>query len=311
MNTQNENMDSAAGRIPPAERGTRRFSDRLVQLYYRIFPTHLLGEILSKNWIDNAAPFIFLVLTILTFGSIVDGFFEVSSLTETMRLIGEFGLLVLGMMIVLVGGGIDLSVGSTFALANFVSLACMNIFGLSVEVAFLAAVASAMLVGLTNGILIGYFKLRAFLTTLAILIVVRAIVDMLLVEYASDISAVFVDNELWYSIGEGSIWGVPVSVLIFAVVAIAVHLLLSRMRVGWRILSVGGSRRSAHNMGINVPGIVCLTYVICGALPVLRASCTQRVCPVLVLIQGLVWKFPFLRQPFWAVTPWVGGVGPP
>ncbi len=243
----------------------KQFSDRLTELYYRVVPGHLLGEILSKNWIDNAAPFLFLLLTVGFFGANVEGFFEPASATELVRLIGEFGLLVLGMMIVMVGGGIDLSVGSTFALANFVALACINIFGLPVGVAFLAAVGASMLVGLANGLLVGYLKLRAFLTTLVTLIVVRAIVDMLLLAYAVDISAVFVDNDLWYAIGEGSIGGIPVSAFLFMAVAIAVHVFLSRMRTGWRIQSVGGSRRSAHNMGINVAGTVCLTYVMSSA----------------------------------------------
>lgn len=242
-----------------------RYSDRLNKLYYRLVPSHLFGEILSKNWIDNAAPFLFLVLTVGFFGANVEGFFAPASATELVRLIGEFGLLVLGMMIVMVGGGIDLSVGSTFALANFVALACINLFGLPVGVAFLAAVGASMLVGLANGILVGYLKLRAFLTTLVTLIVVRAVVDMLLLAFAVDISSVFVDNDLWYAIGEGSIGGIPVSAFLFIAVAIAVHIFLSRMKTGWRIQSVGGSRRSAHNMGINVAGTVCLTYVMSSA----------------------------------------------
>lgn len=256
---RSENNTSTAGT-------NRRLSDRLVALRYRLLPDHIIGEVLSKNWIDNAAPFLFLVLTVGIFGTLIDDFFAIGSLSETLRLHGEFGLLVLGMMIVMIGGGIDLSVGSSFALANFVALACMNLLGLPISVTVLIVVATTSMVGLANGLLIGYLKLRAFLTTLVTLIVVRAVVDMLLLKYSVSISSVFVDNDLWYFIGEGSIYGVPVSMLILLVIAVAIHLFLSRMRVGWRIMSVGGSRRSAHNMGINVPAMVCLTYVISGAL---------------------------------------------
>lgn len=254
-----DNTTSAAG-------SSRRLSDRLVAFRYRLLPDHLVGEVLSKNWIDNAAPFLFLVLTIVIFGSLIADFFHIGSLSESLRLLGEFGLLVLGMMIVMVGGGIDLSVGSSFALANFVALACMNLLELPIGLTLAIVIAVTSLVGLVNGVLIGFLKLRAFLTTLVTLIVVRAVVDMLLLKYSVQISAVFVDNDAWYFIGEGSLYGIPVSMVILVAIAIIIHLFLSRMSIGWRIMSVGGSRRSAHNMGINVPAMVCLTYVISGAL---------------------------------------------
>lgn len=247
-------------------RSKNKFTDKLTKLRYKILPDHIIGEVLSKNWIDNLAPFLFLILTIAIFGTLIADFFHIGSLSGNLRLLGEFGLVVLGMMIVMVGGGIDLSVGSNFALANFVGLVCMNLLNLPVGITLLIVLAVTSSIGLINGLLIGYLKLRAFLTTLVTLIIVRAVVDMLLLNYAVDISSVFVDNDLWYFIGEGFVFGIPISVVVLVTVAIIIHIFLSRMSIGWRVMAVGGSRRSAHNMGLNVPATVCLTYVISGAL---------------------------------------------
>src|SRR3954469_8959648 len=98
-------------------------SDTIVRWRYRAVPDHLLGELLTKRWMDNAIPLLILLAVVATFGSAIADFFGVASITNLMRQWGEFSLLVLGLMIVMVAGGIDLSVGSTFALGNIVALA--------------------------------------------------------------------------------------------------------------------------------------------------------------------------------------------
>ena len=102
-------------------------SDALTRLRYRYLPDHLIGEILAKRWIDNAVPFVALVILVAVFGVIVPDFLTVSSLTDLGRQVAEFGLVVLGLSIVLMSGGIDLSVASIFTLAVLVSLIGTNV----------------------------------------------------------------------------------------------------------------------------------------------------------------------------------------
>ena len=71
----------------------------------------------------------------------------------------------LGMTVVLLAGGIDLSVGSNFALCNFTAIALVNYFQLPLVLVFPAVIVVGGLVGLVNGLLVGYLRLRAFLTT--------------------------------------------------------------------------------------------------------------------------------------------------
>ncbi len=257
-------------------------TESFVRTRYRLIPDHLVGEILSKKWIDNAVPFILLLLVFFAFADLIPGFMTVDNLAVSARQFGEFGLVVLAMMVTLVGGGIDLSVGSNFAFGNFVALALINMLGWPLPAAVPAVLLATGAVGLLNGLLIGYLRLRAFLTTLVSLIIVRAIVDMLRLKYAIPISASISDSEVWDYMGTASVLGFPLSLVVLAVVVLVGHVVLSRTRHGWRTYAVGGSRRSAYNAGIYGAGGRC-------AAPMSWSGTALR-----------VWPSSPVRRPAWA-----------
>jgi ribose transport system permease protein len=234
-----------------------KLSETYARWRYRLIPDHVLGELLSKNWVDNIIPATFLLLTIIVFGIEIPRFYAFDGLGDDARQLGEITLVSLGMTLVILAGGIDLSVGSNFALGNFVTLALVNRLEWPVGAAIACVVVMGAGIGLINGVLIGYLRLRAFLTTLVTLIIVRAIVDMLLLNYAQIITLHSSDSPIWDFLAEGSVCGVPVSLVIATVIMVAGHILLTRLRFGWQILAVGGSRRSAHNAGIDVRRTVC------------------------------------------------------
>src|SRR5579884_3975932 len=225
--------------------------ETVVRWRYRFLPDHLLGELLTKRWIDNAIPLLILAVAVIAFGWKIPDFFGIVSIDNLSRQWGEFGLLVM------VAGGIDLSVGSTFALGNIVALALLNVAGWPVPAVVAATLACGAAVGMVNGALVGFLRLRAFLTTLVTLIIVRAVVDMLLLHYSVRIAAAFVDSNVWTFFGEGFVFGIPFSVIVTGVLAVVMHLVLTRTRPGWHVLATGGSRRSAHNVGVPVRRVVC------------------------------------------------------
>lgn len=238
--------------------------ERLQRWRYNMIPDHLIGEILTKRWTDNAIPFLALVATVATFGSLIPGFFKLYSLQESTRQLGEFSLVVIGLTVVMLGGGIDLSVGSIFALAAFSSVATFFIFEQPVWVAFLAALSTGLVFGAINGYLIGYLRLRAFITTLVTFIIGRALYDILIVAHGSKVQMSSASSDAWDFIGDGTLFGVSIPVLAAIMLAIVTHVALTRSRPGWHVLAVGGSRRSAHNAGIRVRRTVFFTYAFSG-----------------------------------------------
>src|SRR5204862_2163296 len=85
-------------------------------------------------------------------------------------------------------------------------------------------------------------------------------------DYSTLIAAGFPDSTVWDYIGSGEWLGVPTVVFVYALVAIFGHIFLTRLRPGWHVIAIGGSRRSAYNTGIPVRRTVALCYVACGVL---------------------------------------------
>ena len=232
--------------------------DALLRLRYRYWPDHLLGEILSKRWTETAIPVIVLLIITIALSRSIDGFLSVGSLADTGRQAGEIGFVVLGMAIVVIVGGIDLSVGSMFALCDFCALFCLNVLDWPVPAVIAATLLCGVALGAVNGLLIGYLRLRAFITTLITLIIYRSAYDLLLFDYSNKIAAAFPDIPSWNFLGGGGIVGVPSVVLVYIVVAVFGHVFLTRLRPGWHVTAIGGSRRSAYNSGIPVRRTIAL-----------------------------------------------------
>ena len=240
--------------------------DNLIKLRYRLWPDHVIGELLSKRWTETMVPILFLLITVVFFSSYIDHFISAANVIDTIRQSGELGFVVLAMALVLMAGGIDLSVGSMFALCTLAALFFIQVMAWPVPVAVVATLICGALLGSVNGVLIGYFRLRAFLTTLITLIIYRSAFDMLTLNYAVLIASSTLDSPAWDWIGSGELLAIPVQGWIFALVAILGHIFMTRMRAGWHISAIGGSRRAAYNAGIDVKRVIALTYVASGVL---------------------------------------------
>lgn len=240
------------------------FRERWQAWRYNRIPDHLIGEILTKRWTDNAIPFLALVVTLAIFGTAISGFFKPSALQASSRQLGEFSLVVTGVTVVMLGGGIDLSVGAIFGLACFSAVFVFFILEQSIWLALAASLATGLVFGAVNGYLVGYLKLRAFLTTLVTLIFGRALFDILVTAYAADVQLSDAESPILDYIGDGTFLGLAISVWLALAFAVVTHVALTRSRPGWHVLAVGGSRRSAHNAGIRVGSTVFFTYVFSG-----------------------------------------------
>ncbi|WP_349962631.1 SMP-30/gluconolactonase/LRE family protein [Rhizobium sp. ZPR3] len=246
-------------------------AESLIRLRYRVLPDHVVGEILAKKWIDSVIPFFALILLCAIFGSIVPGFFDVATLTNLSGQTAELGLIVLGLTIVMISGGIDLSIGSTFALTVLAALYGMNVAQWSFGVGLAATLAVGATCGAINAFMVGILRMRAFLTTLVTLIIFRSTFEIIFPQVSTALVTSSPDSPLYDYLGLGHIGGIPVSFAFFVIVAIILHIVLSRGRYGWRLFAVGGARRSAYNAGINVRLTVFSAYVVCSVFVALAA----------------------------------------
>ncbi len=229
----------------------------------RLAPQRTIADALKKRWMEGAVPLaLAAVLYFCILGMTPVGFSDNEAmLNET----AQMGLLAIGLTFVMVGGGIDLSIGSIAAVTAIGSLVAHRAWELPMGLVALACPVVGAILGSVNGFLIAKLGTRPFITTLVTLLTFRGIVKVLQAEYGEEL-AFARPSLVWDFLARGSIAGVPTTWFLFAVVLLLGHLCLTRSRWGWWITSVGSDRRSARRNGIPVERVVLVTYVISGAL---------------------------------------------
>jgi ribose transport system permease protein len=235
-------------------------------LPYTWSPRLFLSELLLKQWFEPVIPFTVMILLAAYFSLTIKDYGTLANALSLSRLFAEFGFVALGMMLSLISGGIDLSVGAIFAACNFAALFFLFVLGLPVGLVVLATLATGAAIGAVNGFLIGYLKSRPFLTTLVTLIILRASVNLLAERYATVFATNSVDSDAWDFLGEGSVLGIPVNAATLIVVLLVGHIFLSRSRYGWHLTAIGASRKAARHAGIRVQRMLLATYMLSGVL---------------------------------------------
>ena len=242
------------------------FKNELLKLRYRWSPQQFVADLLAKRWMDAFIPFAMMVTLIIVFGQLIDNYYNPYNIAEMVREFAEFGFVAMAMAFVVISGGIDLSVGSMFAIANFMTVMLFQMFGWPVWLVILAIVVLGALMGACNGVLIGYLKTGAFLTTMVTLIMFRSLVELLDQHFSIKIASFYNESAVLDFLGEGNLFGVPLSVLVLLILFFVGNILLTRSRPGWHVTAIGGARRSARQAGIPVERVIFFTYVISGIL---------------------------------------------
>ncbi len=212
---------------------------------------------------------IFVVFSVLAPTS----FPTLSNIIVMSQQVSVYALLSVGMLVVILNGGIDLSVGSTLGLSGMVAGLAMQgikIFGVTlypaVWVVVILAVAAGALVGLLNGLLVARLKVAPFVATLGTLYVVRGLAELstngLTVNNLEGNAEL--GNTGFFWLGFNSLIGVPIGVWVLAVVAILALFLLNRSVFGRWLYASGGNERAAELSGVPVRRVKVWAYVISG-----------------------------------------------
>lgn len=193
----------------------------------------------------------------------LSGFFTVGNLFTLARNISILGILALGMAIVVIGRGIDLSQIATLAVSAAITVTLINT-GIPDVAALLAGLVLAILIGVFNGWLISVIEIPPLFTTLATSLLVLGVTRALVVTHYQ----VFLEpgHDALQSIGGRIIGGFPVPVIVFIVCAILVHLFLSRTVIGHFIYAHGDNAQAAGLSGIATRPLTMVEYSLSAAI---------------------------------------------
>ncbi len=185
-------------------------------------------------------------------------FLAVDNVLGVIRSSAILGVMALGVTFVVISGNLDLSVGSMMSFSTVVVLDLHDKIGPALAIP--AMFAMTMCLGALIGFLVGYLKLNSLIVTLGMLSAIHG----LTLTYSGGKNMDIADKEgTWFSaFGQGSFLGIPVPILMFALLAALLSLLLSKTPFGRKVYAVGGNGVAATFSGVRRARVVFLTYVI-------------------------------------------------
>jgi ribose transport system permease protein len=215
-----------------------------------------LSWLLSRQtfWVFVAAVLACIALTVMT-----DTFATRNNLFNVTRNFAFVGIVAVGMTVVIISGGIDLSVGSTLCLSAIVTGLVMSA-GFPLAVGIAAALAAAVIVGIVNGVLIAYVGMPPFVVTLGMLSVARSMALVL-----SNNKMVYQfgpDQALLLQLGGGTTFGIANPLIALAVIALIAGFVFRWTGWGRHIYAIGGNEQAAVLTGVPVRRIKVGVYVI-------------------------------------------------
>lgn len=201
----------------------------------------------------------------LTF--ISDSFATSTNIFNVLRQISVNVFLACGMTMVILIGGIDLSVGSVIAISGCLCAGLITNNGIPSGLAIILAIIIGTLVGAVNGLIIANTKIPPFIVTLAMMNIGRGFARIY-----TNATTILVNDELFIWIGSGKIFGeIPVQLLFMVVVVIITGLILNKTKFGRNIYAVGDNQQAAVYSGINSKKVIFLVFTLSG----LFAACAE------------------------------------
>jgi inositol transport system permease protein len=227
-----------------------------------------------------------------------------SNLVTLSRQICVNGILAVGVTYVLLTGGVDLSVGSLVALTGVVAASFAHPGDYPLVVPVLMGILAGLACGVTNGWIVTKGRVAPFIVTLGMMTVARGLA--LILSGGRPVSNL---SPAFCHIAGGHVLGVPIPVLILALITVLSYLLLKKTRLGRYVYAVGGNESAAYASGINIHGVKTFAYGVCGALAglagVVQASRITTGQPN----EGIAYELDAIAAAVIGGTSLAGGVG--
>lgn len=214
---------------------------------------------------DQFALIMTLIALCLLMTLLSDKFLSLSNFRNILRQSSQYGICAIGMTMLILLGGIDLSVGSVQALAGVGAVCVLNMTH-SVALAIVTGILIGAVVGLVNSLIITKMKITPLICTLGTMSIISGLALVLT-------KAVSIQAEVteYMQIGMGAVFGIPIPVILLAVLVVIFYFVLNHTVFGRYLYAIGGNSESAKMAGIPVDRITMIAYVLSGCLTGLAA----------------------------------------
>ena len=200
--------------------------------------------------------FLLIILFIILTTFLSDDFLKTRNIQNLLFAISVEGLMVIGMTIVMIGRGFDLSIGSVMALSGVLVI---DFQYLGIIPSCLIGILSGLILGLFNGFLVAYIKINPFISTLGTMVMVRGLV----MTYTNARPSVG-ENFEFMMLAREKFFGVPLLFIIFFIFSIIFIIIIKRSLYGRYIYALGGNEEALRLSGVNVKIVKLSSYAICG-----------------------------------------------
>ena len=208
---------------------------------------------------SSMAAFLVLIVLVIVMSIVSSSFLSANNLMNVMQQITVNAVIAVGMTIVILTSGIDLSVGSVMAISGFI-MGKLMMAGLNGILAVILGTVIGVLFVLLNGVLVAKCKLQPMIATLGTMQIARGIT--LTIAQGRTISG-FPQEFRWF--GNGTLLGIPIQVILMLILYILLFYLLRYRKFGRYIYSIGGNEEATRLSGVNVTKYKIGAYVISGA----------------------------------------------
>lgn len=230
-------------------------------------PASLLKRLIATR---ESGVFVALVILCVVMSFLSPYFLKTQNLFNVLRGMSTIGIMAIGMTMVIVSGGIDLSVGSLAAVSAMSTARLMTYHNVSPWLAFLLGLAVGLTLGAVNGLVITRVKVNPFITTLGMLSIGRGLTYLIATGLEGTVASnIPMRNEAVNFLGAGYVGPVPFPVIEMIVLVVIFSLFLNQVVLGRQIYAVGSNEQAARLSGVNVDRVRLFVYTATGGLAAL------------------------------------------
>lgn len=219
----------------------------------------------SALFLDKFRVLIIFILLLFIASMVSDVFFTLTNLMNVFRQVSIVGIIAVGMTLVILTGGIDLSVGSVMAVTGAVAAGILTA-GLPLPAVIILTLLAGLLIGAFNGVVIAKGNVPPFIATLAMMVIARGVTLVI-----TGGSPTVISDAAYRFIGSGRILGIPFPVILMLFILAVMYWVLKNTTFGRNIYAVGGNEEAARLSGINVTKIKVSVYALTGMFAAVSA----------------------------------------